>query len=431
MHLGIDYGTSMSKIVFRDYGAPGGERAVVVLRDDTFRIPSRLRVTKTDLLFGDSGKAAAGCNIYESIKMRVAAEVTGDPRYYCGPPSELPNGLDTLDLATFTVWFLISEGHRAVAAHLKRDMGRVRIGMTMGVPMAFFTHRQLRSTFLGIARRAWLLYRGEGLVGKVLPTSTALGLSGKYPVSAVPDTPEPQVRDWVRSEGEAAMWWPFQSPAVSAGRYAKVDIGAGTTHSSLFSIFGSVQAPKAALAFSGAATMPVGMDAVDRAIAQAEGLEGDCLTLRGSEQSILQASARARAAVVPVCGQIYDAYRRAWIETYHKIKAYPAELSAWQDHRIFVIGGGSLVRAISEAVRVHPSGANPKLHFVHLERPPDIVRADGHDVAGAELPFVTVAYGLSNIGLSIPEALTPTEVPPMPDMTERRKRLDHEDIYAK
>lgn len=431
MHLGIDYGTSMSKIVFRDYGAPGGERAVVVLRDGTFRIPSRLCATDTDLLFGDNRSTPADCNAYESIKMRVAAETTGNPGYYFGSLRDLPKELNAADLATLTVWFLISEGHRAVAAHVKRDMERVRIGMTMGIPMAFFTDGQLRCTFLGIARRAWLLYRGEGLLGEMLPISTALQVLRKYPAAAVPGTPEAEVRDWIRSEGEAAMWWSFQSPAIAAGRYAKVDIGAGTTHSSLFSIFGSVETPKRALAFSGAATVPVGMDAVDRAIAESEGLDGDFLTLRGSEQSILQTNAGARAAVRPVCEQIYDAYRRAWIQTFHKIKGYPAELSAWRDHKVFVIGGGSLVRAFVEAFRVHPSGANPKLPLVHLEQPPDVVRADGRAVSADELPFMTVAYGLSNIGLSIPEALTPDNVPPMPDITERRKRLDHEDIYAK
>ena len=56
---------------------------------------------------------------------------------------------------------------------------------------------------------------------------------------------------------------------------------------------------------------------------------------------------------------------------------------------------------------------------------------DNKKVTIGELPFVTVAYGLSNIGLSIPEALTPDEVPPMPDRAERRNRLDREDIYAK
>ncbi len=71
------------------------------------------------------------------------------------------------------------------------------------------------------------------------------------------------------------------------------------------------------------------------------------------------------------------------------------------------------------------------LDLAALEQPADLVRTDNKKVTIGELPFVTVAYGLSNIGLSIPEALTPDEVPPMPDRTERRNRLDREDIYAK
>jgi hypothetical protein len=71
------------------------------------------------------------------------------------------------------------------------------------------------------------------------------------------------------------------------------------------------------------------------------------------------------------------------------------------------------------------------LDLAVLEQPADLVRADNKKVTIGELPFVTVAYGLSNIGLSVPEALTPGEVPPMPDRNERRNRLDREDIYAK
>jgi molecular chaperone DnaK (HSP70) len=53
IHLGIDYGTSVSKIVFRDKGAPGGETAAIVLRNGSLRIPSRVYVTATELFFGD------------------------------------------------------------------------------------------------------------------------------------------------------------------------------------------------------------------------------------------------------------------------------------------------------------------------------------------------------------------------------------------
>jgi hypothetical protein len=172
------------------------------------------------------------------------------------------------------------------------------------------------------------------------------------------------------------------------------------------------------------------MDAVDSAIAESEGITGDCLKLRGLEQSILQSSAKARGALIPVREEIYEAYRKAWIETHHKIKQYVAELQAWSQHKVFVIGGGSLIPILVETVRVHPGRQLP-LQVATLEHPTDLSRSDKRRITGEELPFITVAYGLSNIGLSIPEALTPDQVPPMPDQNERRDRLDRDDIYGK
>jgi hypothetical protein len=85
VHLGIDYGTSMSKIVFRDNAPAGKESAVLVLHNGSVRIPSRVCVTATELLFGDDTKSAADCDIHDSLKMRVAFEVSGDPKYHVGP----------------------------------------------------------------------------------------------------------------------------------------------------------------------------------------------------------------------------------------------------------------------------------------------------------------------------------------------------------
>ncbi len=430
IHLGIDYGTSTSKIVFRDYGAPGGELAVIVLQQGSFRIPSRVCVTATDLLFGDRHKTSEECDIYESLKMQTAAQVSGNPAFYFGPDKTLPNGFTAADLATLTVWFLISEAHRAVSTYLKGNMEGVSLGMTMGVPMAFFKDGQLRRTFLTIARRAWTLYRGEGLLGPAILLERALRLLEKHPISAIPATPEFEVRDWIRSEGEAAMWWPFQSPAIAAGPYAKVDIGAGTTHASLFRIYGNARTPKIGLAFFGAATVPVGMDAVDRAIAESQGFDGDCLSLRGREVAILKASGKARGALIPVQERICTSYRRAWIETYHKIEKYAAELTAWGTHTVFVIGGGSLIPHLVQTARVHP-GRNVSLELAVLEEPADLVRPDNRKVSRDDLPFVTVAYGLSNIGLSIPEASRPDQIPPMPDRGPGPNRPNRDDIYAK
>jgi hypothetical protein len=160
-------------------------------------------------------------------------------------------------------------------------------------------------------------------------------------------------------------------------------------------------------------------------------MSDDCLALRGQEQLLLQRSPKARYSVVSVRDQIYHAYKQAWIQTHKKNQNYAAEMNAWRDHRMFTIGGGSLVRALVDPMRVHPSGANPHIQPAFLEPPPDLTRADGKKIRKEELPFIMVAYGLSNIGLSIPEAFTPDEVPPMPEPSERRIRLERDDIYTK
>jgi len=363
--------------------------------------------------------------------MQAAAEATGNASYYFGPPNPLPQGFSFADLAVLVVWFLISEGERAVLEYLGGNFEEVRLGMSMGVPMAFYKHKVLRPFFLSVARRAWLIYRAEGPQRPVLMIEKARNVLARHPVSAVPETPDYDVRTWVRSEAEAAMCWPFQSPAVAPGPYVKIDVGAGTSHASLYRIYGDSQTPKRGVAFFGATSVAVGMDAVDRAIAGSEGVVANCLTLRGAEQSVLQSSLKALAAIKPVQEGIYESYRKAWIETYRKLQEYPAELEAWRKHRMFSIGGGSLVPLVIEGLRVHPAGGNIPIAPTALEPPPDIFRADGNSIVQGELPFAAVAYGLSNIDFSVPEAFTPDEVPSMPERNERRERLDRDDLYAK
>jgi hypothetical protein len=415
VHLGIDYGTSVSKIVFRDRASAGGERAVLVLRNGSFRIPSRVCMTSTEILFGHDTNSAAGCDIYESLKMQAAAEVSACPKYYVGPPTTLPDGFSAADLAALTVWFLISEGYRAVEAHLNGRMDGVEMGMSMGVPMPFFSDRQLRAAFLSIASRAWTFYCKEGLADPSLLIEKARRVLEKHPVALSP-IPDHEVEDWIdnraivavnspidiiRSEDEAAIWWLMRSPSVRAGPYAKIDIGAGTTHANLFRIFGPVQSPKRSLVRFGAAAVSVGTDAVDRAMAECEGGNSDCLALRGFEQLILQAKTKVREALMPVGEQICDAYRNAWIETCRKIGSNALELSCWRQHKIFVTGGGSLLPFLVDKVRMLPDTREP-LSMMTLEQPIDLIRADHKKVANEELLFVTVAYGLSNIESFLP-----------------------------
>lgn len=52
---------------------------------------------RNGLLFGEDTKAA-DCAIYESIKTRVAAEISGNPKYHFGAAS-LPDAFSAADLA--------------------------------------------------------------------------------------------------------------------------------------------------------------------------------------------------------------------------------------------------------------------------------------------------------------------------------------------
>lgn len=430
VHLGVDYGTSASKIVFRDYGAPGGDKAIVVTRSASFRIPSRVCLSATDLFFGDETKSAEEFDVYESIKMWVAAEVSQHPSFFFGIAKPLPSGLSLVDLAILSVWYLVSEGHRAVESYLGTAASGVNLGMTMGVPMAFFRDQRLKNAFLSIARRAWSLYKSEGLLGPSLALDRAIRVLRSHD-SILPELKEYEIRDWIRSEAEAAMWWAFQSPTIAPGPYGKVDIGAGTTHASLYRIYGAAQVAKTGIAFLGAASVPVGMDAIDTEIIRAKGIGGYGAQLRGLEEAILQSDPTARIAIQSVEENIREAYRKAWIETHRKIRNSPAEVERWRDHNLFFIGGGSLVSTLVESICVHPAGGGQKVLIAPLEQPPDLSLPDGSAVSRNDLRFLGVAYGLSNIGLSIPEALSPDEIPPMPEQDSTRDRLDRDDLYAK
>src|SRR5262245_24969899 len=243
IRLGIDYGTSNSKIVFRDYGAPGGEKAYVVLRNGAFRVPSAVSVNSEGLSFGMNPQTSVRdprTGWHESLKMRVAGEVKNDYGRYCfGPQLDLPRDFSAKDLAILTVWFLISEGCRAIQQHLRTDLKSIKLGMTLGMPMSFYEDDQLKCAFWNIARNAYALYRSRGLLERPtirLQEARKLLDFASSTVDKEGPLSSDEERNWVRTEAEAALWWPFQSPQVSDGPYAQIDIGAGTTNYSIFRI---------------------------------------------------------------------------------------------------------------------------------------------------------------------------------------------------
>jgi len=438
IHLGIDYGTSTSKLVLRDYAAPGGERAVLIGKRNNYRFPSTVSCSADRIFLGQkpSGGLIEGerATCYESIKMRVADEVKNSPgRYYYGAQREFPSGFRARDFATLSVWSLISEGESAARDSLKN--ADIKLGMTLGVPMSFFADDELRDEFLMIARTAWHLHRNRGpLRGDAINLNDARhwldeayqAVRLKGPVSST------QVRDWLRSEAEASMLWAFRSPGVPSGPYLKVDVGAGTTNASMFRIvdtFSEGQWVKSGFAFFGTFSGPYGMDAVDHALATHLSMNvDDSLDLRAQEDRLLH-DAGALDSTRQTFRQIRNSPIEAWRRGYRKIMSSPYEVRAWEEANIFVIGGGSLVTPLRNFLARHPNGHSISMPQRQSDVPSDLHLESGSAITSNLMPFLMVAYGLSNLGLAVPQAETPDRIPPLSSMSAQ-ERLSHEDIYG-
>jgi len=422
--LGIDYGTSFSKIVLRDYGAPGGEKAHLLRPSNNFRIPSAVGVVGSNLVFGSRPPQSTetdGGVWHESIKMRVVEEIKGDgEKYFYGPRLDLPVGLTANDLAVLTVWFLISTAIRGVKEYIGSSAADVTFNLCLGVPMRFFNDPGPQQSFLAIARTARDIYQqNSALPGPTIPLERARRLldSAYDSVSKKVVLPDSEIRGWIRSEAEAALWWPFRSPSIEAGPYVQIDIGAGTTNLSMFRLASTTvdgQWVRERIAFFGADSLPAGMDAIDRALADWKGQdEANCLALRGVERSLF-ATRGAVVAVSSVLGNIHDAYKAmvAKASATH-MQAY-AERQRWRTHKIFFLGGGSEIPGITDWLRRSPLADNERyLHVVApQEKPHDLSLGSGTAPRGV-LSHIAVAYGLANLSADLPKAETPREVPPM------------------
>lgn len=432
--LGTDYGTSFSKIVYRDYGAAGGDKAYVLLRDGQFRIPSAIGVANEEFIFGidPSRRREGGIRWHESVKMRVAGEVKKNYEKYCyGLLLPLPAGFSATDLAILSVAFLITQGKEAIRARVRTSSGNIVLAFTLGIPMSFFDDIELRSAYLKISRTAWELSKNIEINDNISFQEASHFLKlAKESEAQLSEVSFDSVREWIRSEAEAAIWWPFASPAISDGPYAQIDVGAGTTNISIFRIVAkhsNVGWQKASVSFFGATSPPVGMDAFDKAIAEWKGAANP-LEWRGREDEVLFGN-RGTQLVAIELQQIHEAYGRTIRQAFQRSLQSAQEQRAWDDHKIFFLGGGSLLHCVVNGLCISPLDSERRLRKCELGVPSDLRLPDGTSVPEVMFPHVAVAYGLSGFSAELPDVEMPSQVPPMagpsspPDSNPERYQL--------
>lgn len=428
MHLGVDYGTAWSKLILRDREAPNGTPEAFVVRPGArpaeYRMPSLVTLWRDTLYFGWSAeerRGEPGAVVYASVKMRMVDDLLHG---FYAPVVPLPGGLNDEDLAVLTVFSLLQEGHAAATQHLAGRGARPLLSITLGVPMTPTSYREIQDIFMAVAVRARRLldhplanYRiesglplaeAERLVS--LSRELACGQAGK-------------AEEWVRSEAAAAMHWSVQSPKVEAGRYATVDIGAGTTSSSVFNIVAEFDSEanvwsKRAISFLGASCSTPGMDRIDQVLAAMLEM-ADSTAMRGREaeysdeigfgerfQEVLEALNANR--------------RAAFKQGYGKLKRQKMWMTG-EFRGMFLFGGGHRVSALREWSRREVwKWAPGPFPACPIEWPSDLRPEKCGTEGGAEAlsriaTDLLVAYGLSfpNAGVFI-EVKDPRSIEPVP-----------------
>ena len=428
--LGVDYGTSMSKLVATDYGSAEGPHSYVVRlppgheRENECRLPSTVTVIGKSIHFGFAAESRSehAADVYRSLKMRCAY-----PDHFYGDHTDLPSGLTASDLATLYVAYLIQVGQQAVTRYAKRLRAQPSLGITLGVPMAQIDHTGLKEKFVNIAREAFEL-RGmiELLDGATIADATDALLAVREELAgSFPKEP----RDWVRSEAEAALFWAHSSPDIDDGRYACVDIGAGTTSASWFHItarrMGDVLV-KDGFSFYGAACAPPGCDAIGVKLATHLNVSTNA-EIRGHEAEFLERlsepGTRAVEEVLEEMGTVFAHASKAAFSA-HKSAA------AWKHiGRIFFLGGGSKIGAVRDKLIEQKAGWLKADPIAQPGVPVDLTEEDG-DESREDPTFMLVAYGLARRLADVPDTFSPSQVGQYEPRSETRDQLSHEDLYS-
>lgn len=431
LRLGVDYGTSRSKLVITDYGAIPRERSFVVrpprefTAEGDFRIPSTVSVDQGTIHFGFAAEECAdrADAVYRSLKMLCAY-----PDHFYGDHAEMPPNLNARDLATLYVGHLIQLGQQAASRYSDRLGVQWSMGVTLGVPMAQLDDDDLARLFVSIAREAFSLKDSIDLLDGVASASAADALMTVRKELSASSPEEP--RDWVRSEAEAALFWAYRSPEIPEGRYACIDVGAGTTSASWFhlsAVKSGDDLMKERLSFYGAECEPPACDAIDDVLADHLELSTRA-EARGREMELLERlSDPGTTAVDQVLDEIAKVFGTASAAAFKK----QMSVMAWRKiGRVFFLGGGSKIDVVRQRLVVQKEEWLSQEPLAEPGMPTDLTEENG-DELHVDPTFLLVAYGLSRRLAEVPDSFRPGQISDYQPRPPTRDLPSRDDLYSK
>jgi hypothetical protein len=407
--VGIDFGTSGTKVAYRDFADPRrtpclvdfGTREAGYCR---FSLPSVVRISTEHVFVGEDALARDGrsSKLIRSPKMRLLNGAAGT----AGPvPSEY-------ELASTLI---IAEAIRRTRSAIAGALAGEEPGLlfNLDVPVSDLDSGTASDAFGRLLALA-IRFSDE------LPSAPLLDQAMEaWQDIAGQATP---IGDLV-PEAQAVMQGISRLASVKPDRlHAVLDVGAGTVDMGIFKLVSILDGDR--MPFWAADTHPQGCDAIDEDLCGRLALSSDMVDrVRTAKAKVVRTGREAsvgRARLTPrvlaesatwFSASCWPAYSRMFGNAYTKQK----NTDEWAVMSTVVVGGGSLLPALVDDLSRSPRdfvtvsrerlGGRLICRVVGAsERPPD----------DHELPFLIPAVGLAHIKPELPEFVPPSRVPPDP-----------------
>lgn len=458
--VGVDFGTSGTKLAFRDY-AEKGRRPYVV--DFGTALPGFSRFAYPSTVAFGNDRVVTGARAYDSDygtlirapKVHLLREsresstplprFLGDAAGFQLDPAPVP--------AEFAASVLIADvlraGH-AILAKRYRDPARLKILYNIDVPVNKLENEAVARRFARVLE-AGVLMSAEREVSGNLRQARDAWLRALYQISTATvnagDSPTNVV-----GEAQAVMAGIGEALATHIDPpHAVVDIGAGTTDIGIFRFVNWKDQPL--IAFFAAGMVEAGCNNVDELLARAAGVDGGDLML--NQISAAKPTLSAGRSVELVCGvgrvsltpehleeavdsvssKCYERYEELWGDAY----AREPNSARWRALRVVLVGGGSLLPGFATRFRWPANRMYNVVRDVQLVRLTDqldckVVGESDLLPESAEIPFLIPVVGLAHALPDLRELVRPIDIEPVepPGRTQTGPfDFDADDLYSK
>ena len=424
-HLGLDWGTSTTKLILRDYEQ---NNAFVIVPDgllESYLYPSTIVIHEGRVFFG--GKAEqrrkTAEKTFDALKGSIYDLVRNDGDI-------LEDIQEKENLATLYLTHIIYTGMIFAEKHAERDRAEALMGMTLGVPAEELEQSSLKDLYYRMVRCAYKLAIDNGYdpQGRTLTEAMA-------ELKTVSESIKQQLRgsgfiSWLRPELAAAMYWGMQSPKIEEDLYTCIDIGAWTTNVSYFRIRSTGgYRTKDAISFYGGATGGPGVITLLKKISDDQGKH--YTELIGREEQFLLPQ-RYESLIEAFQKECFKVHQRGFHAAYAK---HPTQ-SAWDGQlSVMVVGGGSKIGSVKNffCETCPYEGWQLGLPVPDLGVPSDLFNFPAQGIIPREpfsgdYTFLLVAYGLSVRSDLFPQTTLSPQVAPFEPQSRKKPFKDTFDL---